>query len=95
MAASKKITFEDYFSKNTKKFIAFGETFTNILNDKELISALAQKDLEKLAKVWKLVFEMLIENSSEGASDRLTELIGAYREIDKDSGKDSGKGEEE
>ena len=90
MATRKKITFEDYFSKNTKKFITFGETFTNILNDKELISSLAEKDLEKLAKVWKLVFEMLIENSSEGASDRLSELIGAYREIG-----NVGKGEEE
>ena len=83
MAVSKKVSFEDYFTKNTNKFITFGETFTNILNDKELISSLAQKDLEKLAKVWKLVFEMLIENTSEGASDRLSELIGAYREIGK------------
>lgn len=88
MATSKKITVEDYFSKNTKKFITFGETFSNILNDKELISALAQKDLEKLAKVWKLVFELLIENSPEGASDKLSELIGAYRDI-------GGKDEEE
>ena len=91
MATRRKITFEEYFSKNTKKFITFGETFTNILNDDELISALAQKDLEKLAKVWKLVFEMLIENSSEGASDKLSELIGAYRDIERDV----GKGEEE
>lgn len=90
MATSKKITVEDYFSKNTKKFITFGETFSNILNDKELISSLAEKDLEKLAKVWKLVFEMLSENSSESASDKLAELIGAYREIG-----NVGKGEEE
>lgn len=86
MAAQKKVSFEDYFSKNTKKFISFGETFTNILNDKELIGSLAQKDLEKLAKVWKLVFEMLIENSSESSADRLAELIGAYRDIGKDDG---------
>lgn len=86
MAGQKKVSFEDYFSKNTKKFISFGETFTNILNDKELIGSLAQKDLEKLAKVWKLVFEMLIENSSESSADRLSELIGAYRDIGKDDG---------
>lgn len=86
MATSKKITLEDYFSKNTRKFITFGETFANILNDKELISSLAQKDLEKLAKVWKLVFELLSENSSEGASDKLTELIGAYKDIGKGEG---------
>lgn len=86
MAGQKKVSFEDYFSKNTKKFISFGETFTNILNDKELIGSLAQKDLEKLAKVWKLVFEMLIENSSESSADRLSELIGAYRDVGKDDG---------
>lgn len=84
MAAQKKISFEDYFTKNTKKFITFGETFTNILNDKELIGSLAQKDLEKLAKVWKLVFEMLIENSPESTADRLSELIGAYKDIGKE-----------
>ena len=84
MAAQKKVSFEDYFTKNTKKFITFGETFTNILNDKELIGSLAQKDLEKLAKVWKLVFEMLIENTSENSADRLSELIGAYKDIGKD-----------
>lgn len=84
MAAQKKVSFEDYFAKNTRKFITFGETFTNILNDKELIGSLAQKDLEKLAKVWKLVFEMLIENSSGNSDDRLSELIGAYRDIGKD-----------
>ena len=86
MAVQKKVSFEDYFTKNTKKFIAFGNTFTNILNDKELIGTLAQKDLEKLAKVWKLVFEMLIENTSESSADRLSELIGAYKDIGKDEG---------
>lgn len=84
MASQKKVSFEDYFAKNTRKFITFGETFTNILNDKELIGSLAQKDLEKLAKVWKLVFEMLIENSSGNSDDRLSELIGAYKDIGKD-----------
>ncbi len=88
MATQKKITPEEYFAKNTRKFITFGENFSNILNDKELIGTLAQKDLEKLAKVWKLVFEMLIENSQDGASDRLSELIGAYRDIEKDIRKD-------
>ena len=84
MAARKKVTVEDYFAKNARKFLSFGETFANTLNDKELIAALAQKDLEKLAKVWKLVMELLSENSAGNPSDKLIELIGAYNELGKD-----------
>lgn len=84
MAEKKKVSVEDYFTKNARKFLCFGETFVNTLNDKELISALAQKDLEKLAKVWKLVIEMLAENSQSSSADKLLELIGAYNELGKD-----------
>ena len=84
MAVRKKVSVEDYFAKNARKFLSFGDTFANTLNDKELISALAQKDLEKLAKVWKLVMEMLSENSAGNPSDKLIELIGAYNELGKD-----------
>ena len=84
MAERKKISVEDYFVKNARKFISFGETFVNTLNDKELIAALAQKDLEKLAKVWKLVMELLAENSPNSSADKLLELIGAYNELGKD-----------
>lgn len=84
MAERKKVTVEDYFAKNARKFLSFGENFANTLNDKELIAALAQKDLEKLAKVWKLVIELLSENSAGSSSDKLLELIGAYNELGKD-----------
>ena len=84
MAVRKKPSVEDYFAKNARKFLSFGETFANTLNDKELIAALAQKDLEKLAKVWKLVMELLSENSAGNSSDKLIELIGAYNELGKD-----------
>ena len=84
MAERKKVSVEDYFAKNARKFISFGETFVNTLNDKELIAALAQKDLEKLAKVWKRVMELLSENSAGNSSDKLLELIGAYNELGKD-----------
>ena len=84
MAVKKKVSVEEYFAKNARKFISFGEAFVNTLTDKELIAALAQKDLEKLAKVWKLVMEMLAENSSGNSADKLMELIGAYNELGKD-----------
>ena len=84
MAVRKKVSVEDYFTKNARKFLSFGETFVNTLNDKELIAALAQKDLEKLAKVWKLVMELLAENSPNSSADKLLELIGAYNELGKE-----------
>lgn len=84
MSERKKLSVEDYFAKYSRKFLSFGETFANTLNDKELIAALAQKDLEKLAKVWKLVIELLAENSPGSSSEKLLELIGAYNELGKD-----------
>lgn len=84
MASRKIITVEEYFKKNSSRFIKFGEKFANMLNDEELISSLAQKDLEKLAKVWKLVFEMLDENSAGSSEDKLSELISAYTALGKD-----------
>lgn len=84
MAIQKKISVEDYFAKNSRKFIRFAEMFADMLNDKELVAALAQKDLEKLAKVWKLVLEMMSENTSNVSAEKLLELIGVYNELGKD-----------
>lgn len=74
---SRKITAAEFFEKNNAAFIKFGRLFTRKLTDEELISALAEKDLEKLAKVFKLVFEMLSENSPD-SSEKLSELISEY-----------------
>ncbi len=87
MATRKKMTAKEYFEKNTPKFTAFGENFAELLNDRELIRALAEKDLEKLAKVWKIVFEMLSENASTNSEGKLSELIGAFNDMDKEDGK--------
>ncbi|MGN1120490.1 MAG: hypothetical protein ACI4Q4_09025 [Oscillospiraceae bacterium] len=81
---AKKITPEEFFAKHNRTFIKFGELFAKKLNDEELISALAEKDLEKLAKVFKLVFEMLDEHNAEAGTDKLIQLIGAYNEIGED-----------
>lgn len=77
---SKKITSAEFFEKNNAAFMKFGRMFTRKLTDEELITALAEKDLEKLAKVFKLVFEMLEENSPDSNS-QLAAMISAYSEI--------------
>lgn len=83
---AKKITPAEFFAKHNRTFIKFGAMFAQKLNDEALINALAEKDLEKLAKVFKLVFEMLGENTEQEGVDKLVQLIGAYNEI--------GEGEE-
>lgn len=84
MAARKKMTAGEYFEKNTRTFISFSENFAELLNDRELIRALAEKDLEKLAKVWKIVFELLSENAPSNSAGKLAELIGAFNDIGKE-----------
>ena len=78
---TKKYTSAEFFKKHNRTFIRFGEMFAKKLTDEELISALAEKDLEKLAKVFKLVFEMLGENTDDGAAEKLIGLIGEYRAL--------------
>lgn len=78
---AKKITPAEFFGKHNRTFIKFGELFAKKLNDEALIAALAEKDLEKLAKVFKLVFEMLDEHTAEAETDKLIQLIGAYNEL--------------
>ncbi len=81
---AKKITAAEFFIKHNRSFIRFGEMFAKKLTDEELITALAEKDLEKLTKVFKLVFEMVEENSSSEDTEKLTQLIQAYSEVDTD-----------
>ncbi len=73
---------KEYFAKNTDNLVNFGNRFMEFLNDDELIKAYAEKDLEKLAKVWKLVFEVFTENSEQSPTDKLAELIGAYNDLE-------------
>ena len=78
---AKKQTAAEFFGKHNRSFIKFGEMFAQKLTDPELISSLAEKDLEKLAKVFRLVFEMLEENSDSGTAE-LVRLIGEYTDMD-------------
>ncbi len=81
---AKKLTAAEFFSKHNRSFMKFGEMFAKKITDEQLISALAEKDLEKLAKVFRLVFEMVDENTSSDETERLSRLIEAYSEVDAD-----------
>lgn len=90
---AKKITSAEFFDKNNAAFMKFGRMFTRKLTDQELINTLAEKDLEKLAKVFKLVFEMLEENSPD-SNAQLAAMISAYSEMG-EPGETDGAGETE
>lgn len=81
---AKKVTAAEFFNKHNRSFMKFGEMFANKITDEELISTLAEKDLEKLAKVFRLVFDMVEENTSADENDRLAKLIKAYSEVECD-----------
>ena len=81
MPRRKKNPIEDYFNKNTAGFIDFGNKFAAMLNDEKIMDAAAQKDIEKVAKVWKPVIETLAENSAALSPDKTAELIGAYKKL--------------
>ncbi|MCH5206063.1 MAG: hypothetical protein J1F09_03860 [Oscillospiraceae bacterium] len=85
MARRKKLSVREYLEKHNASFMKFGDLFVKQLTDSNMIIALAQKDLEKLAKVWKLVFEMIAENSGDNSQEKLLELIGAYNDLNKEA----------
>lgn len=84
MAARKKMTVKEFFEKNNASVMRFAERFVTLLCDDELVRSCAEKDLEKLARVWRLVLEMAGENAGGESVVKLAELIGEYKDIDKE-----------
>ncbi len=77
-----KATAADFFKKHNSAFMKFGRLFTKKITDEQLISQLAEKDLEKLAKVFRLVFEMVQENAGGEENEKLVSLIRGITEAD-------------
>lgn len=72
---------DSFFIENKDRLIEFGNMFVEKLTDKELIDKLAEKDLEKLARVFRLVFDRL-DQAGKTDSSVLDQLVEAVREID-------------
>lgn len=70
-----------FFQENRSAIESFGEYFLEKLSDKELIDSLAEKDLEKLARIFKLVFEKLEESEEKTENTALAQLIKAFQSI--------------
>ncbi len=72
---------DGFFAQNKDRLMEFGDMFVEKLTDRELIDKLAEKDLEKLARVFRLVFDRLDEAGKKDSST-LSQLVEAVREID-------------
>ena len=82
--ARKIVSVSEFFEKNNRLLVKFGNSVLKKLSDEALVTALAEKDPEKLAKVFKLIFELMGENTQSGSTDSLAELIGIYRDLGKE-----------
>ena len=82
--ARKIVSVSEFFEKNNRLLVKFGNSVLKKLSDEALVTALAEKDPEKLAKVFKLIFELMGENTQSGSADSLAELIGIYRDLGKE-----------
>jgi hypothetical protein len=72
-----------FFAENRELILAFGEYFLEKLSDKELLDALAEKDLEKLARIFKLMFDKNFtgEEKTEKEQNRiLEEILKVFKE---------------
>jgi len=71
-----------FFAENRELILDFGEYFLEKLSDKELLDALAEKDLEKLARIFKLMFDKNFtgeEKSEKEQNKVLEEILGIFK----------------
>ncbi|MCL2697988.1 MAG: hypothetical protein FWE74_07890 [Oscillospiraceae bacterium] len=71
-----------FFAENRELILAFGEYFLEKLSDKELLDALAEKDLEKLARIFKLMFDKNFtgeEKTEKEQNKILDEILGIFK----------------
>ena len=71
-----------FFAENREKILNFGDYFLGKLSDTELLDNLAEKDLEKLARIFKLMFDKSFagEEKAEREQNRvLEEILGIFK----------------
>ena len=72
-----------FFAENRGEILAFGEYFLEKLSDRELLNNLAEKDLEKLARIFKLMFDKSFAEEAraeKGQNRILEEILGIFKE---------------
>jgi hypothetical protein len=79
---NRKMKREEFFAENKEKILDFGEYFLKKLSDRELLDALAEKDLEKLARIFKLMFDKNFTGEEKAEKEQnsiLDEILGIFK----------------
>jgi hypothetical protein len=81
-AVTKAATHAAFFAENRERILAFGEYFLEKLSDRELLDNLSQKDLEKLARIFKLMFDKNFtgeEKTEREQNNVLEDILGIFK----------------
>ena len=67
--------FNDWLVKNKDNFIKFGDMFVSALTDEDTVYNLAERDLEKVARIFRLIMLGGINDCADGTNSPI------FREI--------------
>lgn len=67
--------FNEWLIKNKEAFISFGDMFIALIGDVDRVCALADKDLEKVARIFKLIFFSPIGGLNDTEAPFLVEIL--------------------
>ena len=70
--------FNEWLYDNKQNFLLFGDMFINALTDPNIVEDLAHKDLEKLARVFRIIFLGSISDATSGESSAVLREIFDY-----------------
>lgn len=79
---------KNFISQSRDGFLEFGRLFFGQLCDEELIAAVARKDVEKLAKVFRLLLEVYENEQEEKTPEALTAILEAFGQTGEEDDED-------
>lgn len=69
---------QNFITQSRNEFLEFGRLFLEQLCNGELIASIAHKDVEKLAKVFRLLLEIYESEQEEKKPEALTAILEAF-----------------
>ena len=79
---------KNFITRSRGEFLEFGRLFLEQLCDSGLIAKVAEKDIEKLAKVFKLLLEIYESEQEEKKPEALSAILEAFGQTGEDDDTD-------
>ena len=70
--------FNDWLVENKGKFISFGDMFLEAITNSAIIGEMAERDIEKLARIFRLIFLGSINECADGTATPVFREIMDY-----------------